>query len=138
MEMINTNINPRIPLPDLKARFVKRRGLFKREAVDVRVFALTDEVCVVKTDESFKPGEELALDFSLSMPFEDLSAEGITAQVSDTEKYCSNFFYTLVFKEPLEQSRLPGAPQLRRIRDVLDRKLELARRRTGKPETPTS
>lgn len=116
-------------LPDLKARFRIRHGLFRKEKVEASVFELESYGCVIKTDKVFSPGDTLVLDLVMDMPFQAIHAESLSGLVTDCRKHCSNFFYSIDFTESEENSR--AADQLSRIREVLSRKLNLKSRRSS-------
>lgn len=122
------------PLPDLVATFRVRRGLFRRETVEAGLFELDDYGCVLKTDKVFEPGDSLVFDLVMDMPFDDIRAEGLKGLVTERRKHCSNFFYSIDFKAEGSESNSPIAEKLRRIREVLDKKLSLrSRRGSGGP-----
>ncbi|MGM0569101.1 hypothetical protein [Marinobacter sp.] len=117
------------PLPDLLARFTLRKGLFRKERVEARLFDLNQFGCVLKTDKVFEPGDTLGLELEMTMPFENLLASGLTGLITERRKYCSNFFYSIDFIESDYRPKTDESEQLRRIRDVLDRKQSLLSRR---------
>ncbi len=119
------------PLPDLLARFVLKKGLFRKEQVEASVYELSRFGCVIKTDKWFEPGDTMALELEMMMPFENLRANGLTGLVTERKKYCSNFFYSIDFIEGDNRPRSMASGQLARIRDVLDRKQQLLARREG-------
>lgn len=117
------------PLPDLLARFTLKKGLFRKEVVEASLFDLNQFGCVLKTDKVFEPGETLGLELEMSMPFENLLASGLTGLITERRKYCSNFFYSIDFIGSDYRPKADNSDQLRRIRDVLDRKQSLLSRR---------
>lgn len=117
------------PLPDLVARFTLKKGLFRKEQVEARLFDLNQFGCVLKTDKVFEPGETLGLDLEMAMPFGNLEAPGLTGLITERRKYCSNFFYFIDFIENDYRPKTERSEQLERIRDVLDRKRSLLSRR---------
>ncbi|WP_336366501.1 hypothetical protein [Marinobacter sp. C2H3] len=116
-------------LPDLVARFRVRRGLFRKEQVEASVFELDSYGCVLKTDKVFEPGDSVTLDLVMTMPFENLSTGPLTGLVTERRKHCSNFFYSIDFSDVNPSSS--AEDKLRRMRDVLSRKLSLKSRRTS-------
>lgn len=118
-------------LPDLRARFRIRHGLFRKEMVEVPVFRLDSYGCVIKSDREFSPGDTLILDLVMDMPFQEICAESLSGLVTDRIKHCSNFFYSIDFTESEENSR--ATEKLSRIREVLSRKLTLRSRRSSSP-----
>jgi len=122
-------INPRRPLPELKARFHVRRGLFRGDWVEAPVFALGSQGCILKTDEIFETGDRLTLELHLEMPFEGVHLTDMRAEVSDCRKYCSNFFYHIVFSSNADKTS--NGKSLDRMQDLLNRKLALKQRRGG-------
>ncbi|WP_372987709.1 hypothetical protein [Marinobacter sp.] len=116
-------------LPDLIARFRIKRGLFRKELVEASVFELDSYGCVMKTDKVFEPGDSLTLDLVMDMPFEEICAESVSGLVTERRKHCSNFFYSIDFSEFEPGS--PNGDKLKRIREVLSRKLSLKSRRTS-------
>ena len=127
--MQSSDNNFHTPLPDLVARFTLKKGLFRKELVEARLFDLNQFGCVLKTDKVFEPGDTLGLDLELNMPFENLQAQGLTGLVTERRKYCSNFFYFIDFISSDYRPRAERSEQLDRIRDVLDRKRSLLSRR---------
>lgn len=117
------------PLPDLVATFRVRRGLFRRETVEAGVFELDDYGCVLKSDKVFEPGDSLAFDLVMDMPFDDIRAEGLKGLITERRKHCSNFFYSIDFKTNSSEKDPLIADKLRRIREVLDKKQSLRSRR---------
>lgn len=117
------------PLPDLVARFTLRKGLFRRELVEARLFDLNQFGCVLKTDKVFEPGETLGLELEMQMPFENLQASGLTGLITERRKYCSNFFYFVDLITSNYRPKTERSEQLERIREVLDRKKSLLSRR---------
>lgn len=118
-------------LPDLVARFTLRKGLFRKETVEARLFDLNQFGCVLKTDKVFEPGDTLGLELEMAMPLENLQAKGLTGLVTERRKYCSNFFYSIDFIGSDYRPRAETSEQLARIREVLDRKRSLLSRREG-------
>ncbi|SFR44972.1 hypothetical protein SAMN05216203_0418 [Marinobacter daqiaonensis] len=118
-----------IPLPDLIARFTLRKGLFRKERVEAHLFDLNQFGCVLKTDKVFEPGDTLGLELEMEMPFENLRASGLTGLITERRKYCSNFFYSIDFIGSDFRPKADSSEQLKRIRDVVDRKLNLLSRR---------
>lgn len=116
-------------LPDLIARFRIKQGLFRKEVVEASVFELDSYGCVMKTDKVFEPGDSLTLDLVMDMPFEEIRAESVSGLVTERRKHCSNFFYSIDFSEFEPGS--PNSDKLKRIREVLSRKLSLKSRRTS-------
>lgn len=127
--MQSSDNNYHTPLPDLVARFTLKKGLFRKELVEARLFDLNQFGCVLKTDKVFEPGDTLGLDLELNMPFENLQAQGLTGLVTERRKYCSNFFYFIDFISSDYRPRAERSEQLDRIRDVIDRKRSLLSRR---------
>jgi|SRR5690554_547341 len=121
------------PLPDLVARFRFRQGLFRRETVEARIYELNRYGCVLKTDKPFEPGDTLVLELIMDMPFEELRAEGINGLVTEKQKHCSNFFYSIDFPDLNDRSSSALSDKLRRIREVLLKKQSLKSRRGPGP-----
>lgn len=119
------------PLPDLKARFQVKLGLFRKEYIEAELFDLDQYGCVLKTDKIFNPGDTLLLDLVMTMPFEDIEAEGINGLVTERRKHCSNFFYSIDFSGLDSSSRNPEFARLQRIRDIASKKQMLRSRRSG-------
>lgn len=117
------------PLPDLVARFTLKKGLFRKELVEARLFDLNEFGCVLKTDKVFEPGETLGLNLEMDMPFENIQANGLSGLITERRKYCSNFFYFIDFISNDYRPKAERSEQLERIRDVLDRKKSLLSRR---------
>lgn len=117
------------PIPDLRARFSLRHGLFRRETVDVPVYQITDNQCLIKTDKTLETGDRLTLELSLNLPFENLVIPSLTGTVVSSTKYCSNFFIAVEFQFPENQSLLDAVPGMQRMNEVLNRKLALEQRR---------
>lgn len=136
--MAEAEFDPAVPVSDLMARFSMRRGLFRREQIDVRVFALSAQHCVIKTDEEFGPGDAISITLMLTMPFENLLLEQLPGVVRNSRKHCSNFFYHIDFK--LDQVRAAHTVQqrLQRMVDVIARKKALESRRQGDERPNTS
>ena len=128
--MQSSDNNFHTPLPDLVARFTLKKGLFRKELVEARLFDLNQFGCVLKTDKVFEPGDTLGLDLELNMPFENLQAQGLTGLVTERRKYCSNFFYSIDFVELDSNGSSSLAEKLRRIREVLSKKQSLKSRRS--------
>lgn len=122
-------------LPDLVARFLLRKGLFRKELVEASVFDLNQYSCVLKTDKVFEPGDTLSFELEMAMPFENIGAKGLTGLVTERRKYCSNFFYAIDFIGIDHQPKAEKTEQLERIREVVDRKQSLLSRREG-PSQP--
>lgn len=118
-------------LPDLIARFILRKGLFRKETVEAQLFDLNQFSCVLKTDKVFEPGDTLGFELEMTMPFENLEAKGLSGLITERRKYCSNFFYFIDFIGIESQSRAEKSEQLERIREVLERKQSLRSRREG-------
>jgi len=121
-------------LPDLIARFTIKQGLFRKELVEASVFELDSYGCVMKTDKVFEPGDSLTLDLVMDMPFEEICAQSVNGLVTERRKHCSNFFYSIDFAEFEPGS--PNGDKLKRIREVLSRKLSLKSRRTSSGSIP--
>ncbi len=119
------------PLPDLRARFHIKRGLFRRELVEAALFDLDAHSCVLKTDRVFNPGDTFTLDLIMAMPFDDIAAEGLNGLVTERRKHCSNFFYSIDFVGVDSRPRAPDSDKLERIREVLSKKQSLRSRRGG-------
>lgn len=126
--MDNYAIDPEQPLPDLDASFRIKRGLLRYETILVKVFALTEKGCVIKTDEIFSPGDPIRLALSLTMPFDNAATPRLFGQVRECRKYCSNFFYFIDFTQENKRS---AYADIARIRELLERKLALTHRRKG-------
>ncbi|AMQ87413.1 hypothetical protein [Marinobacter sp. LQ44] len=118
-------------LPDLVARFRVRRGLFRKETVEARLYELDSYGCVMKTDKLFNPGDTITLDLIMDMPFEEIRAEGVTGLVTEKRKHCSNFFYSIDFFQLESGDNSPLSDKLRRIREVLLKKQSLKSRRSS-------
>ncbi|MCG7199660.1 hypothetical protein MD273_07980 [Marinobacter pelagius] len=116
-------------LPDLIARFRIKQGLFRKELVEAAVFELDSYGCVMKTDKVFEPGDSLTLDLVMDMPFEEICAQSVSGLVTERRKHCSNFYYSIDFSEFEPGS--PNRDKLKRIREVLSRKLSLKSRRSS-------
>jgi hypothetical protein len=119
------------PLPDLKARFEVRRGLFRKEKVEAAVYYLDEHACIFKTDKIFKPGDTLSLDLIMAMPFDNLEASAMTGLVTKRKKHCSNFFYSVDFIGSGGRFASAAQNKLERICDVLNKKQSLRLRRSG-------
>lgn len=117
------------PIPDLWARFSLRRGLFRRETVEVPVYQITDDQCLIKTDKTLEPGDRLTIELALDLPFENLVIPNLTGIIASSRKFCSNFFITLDFQFPGQQSLLEAVPAMQRMNDIINRKLALELRR---------
>lgn len=124
--MSEQEFDPKQPLPDLSAFFKMRRGLLRRERIAVSVYALSEAGCVIKTDEAFSPGDEIRIVLSLDMPFDNPTTPALLGSVRGGRKYCSNFFYRIDFSENNKESAFAG---IRRILDLLERKVALTHRR---------
>ena len=120
-------------LPGLIARFRIKRGLFRREPVEARLFEFDNFGCVMKTDKVFNPGDTVIIDLIMDMPFENIQAEGVSGLVTERRKHCSNFFYSIDFFEFTDSGNSPLAEKLRRIRDVVNKKKSLKSRRSSGP-----
>ncbi|MBW7469877.1 hypothetical protein QQF73_09535 [Marinobacter sp. M216] len=120
-------------LPDLIAQFRVRQGLFRKELVEAALYELDAYGCVMKTDKVFNPGDTIALDLVMDMPFDEIRAEGVTGLVTERRKHCSNFFYSVDFVELDSEKDSPLAEKLRRIREVLSKKQSLKSRRSPGP-----
>ena len=120
-------------LPDLRARFHFRHGLFRKERVDVPVFELDTYGCVLKSDKVFEPGDAIVLDLVMTMPVDEICARGINGVIIQRQKHCSNFFYSVEFADPDAQKSPHLADRLNRIRSVLTRKQSLRSRRSPGP-----
>lgn len=129
MDRIDLPIND--PLPDLKARFSIKRGLFRRESVESCVFSLDQYGCLLKTDKALEAGDNLQFDLVMTMPFEDIVADALDGLVVDVRKHCSNFFYSIDFDTFDKRSSSQMKAKMARIRDVLYRKQTLRSRRAG-------
>lgn len=114
-------------LPDLVARFRVRHGLFRKETVEARLYELNGYGCVMKTDKIFEPGDTVVLDLIMDMPFDEITAEGLSGLVTERRKHCSNFFYSLDFNKDNVNPSLVA--RLHRIVDVLIKKQTLRSRR---------
>jgi hypothetical protein len=117
-------------LPDLRARFHFRHGLFRKERVDVPVFELDTYGCVLKSDKVFEPGDTIILDLVMTMPVDDICAQGINGVIIQCRKHCSNFFYSVEFVDPDRQKKPHLSDNLSRIRSVLTRKQSIRSRRS--------
>ena len=122
-----------VALPDLRARFHFRHGLFRKELVDAPVFELDTYGCVLKSDKEFKPGDTIVLDLVMSMPIDQIRAKGISGMVIERRKHCSNFFYSVEFIDPDLQKDPELIDRLGRIRSVLSRKQSIRTRRSSGP-----
>lgn len=120
-------------LPDLRARFHFRRGLFRKERVEVPVFELDTYGCVLKSDKVFKPGDTIILDLVMTMPVDEICAQGINGVIIQRRKHCSNFFYSVEFVDPDPQKNPHLNDRLSRIRSVLNRKQSIQSRRSSGP-----
>ena len=105
-----------------------KRGLLRREDIAANVYAFNGQTCVIKTDETFAPGDEIRLSLSLEMPFEGSSTPSLPGRIRNVRKYCSNFFYTVDFDR---EATTAAAVEIRRIQELLDRKAALTHRRKG-------
>lgn len=123
-------------LPDLVARFRVKRGLFRKEFVEVGIYELDAYGCVIKTDKIFNPGDTIVIDLVMDMPFDKIRAEGFSGLVTERRKHCSNFFYSIDFAEFGSDDNSPLAEKLSRIREVLSKKQSLKSRRS--PGAPLS
>jgi hypothetical protein len=120
-------------LPDLRARFYFRHGLFRKERMDVPVFELDTYGCVLKSDKMFEPGDTIILDLVMTMPVDEICAHGIDGVVIQRRKHCSNFFYSVEFVDPSHQKNSRLSDRLSRIRSVLNRKQSIRSRRSPSP-----
>jgi hypothetical protein len=120
-------------LPDLRARFHFRHGLFRKERVDVPVFELDAYGCVLKSDKVLKLGDTLILDLVMNMPVDEIYAHGIDGVIVQRRKHCSNFFYSVEFVDPGQQKNSHLNDRLSRIRSVLTRKQSIRSRRSPGP-----
>jgi len=120
-------------LPDLRARFHFRHGLFRKERVDVPVFELDTYGCVLKSDKVFEPGDAIVLDLVMIMPVDEICAQGINGVIIQRRKHCSNFFYSIEFADPDRQKNPHLNDRLSRIRSVLTRKQSIRSRRSSGP-----
>jgi hypothetical protein len=120
-------------LPDLRARFHFRHGLFRKERVDVPVFELDTYGCVLKSDKVFEPGDTIILDLVMTMPVDEICAQGINGVIIQRRKHCSNFFYSVEFVDPDRQKKPHLSDSLSRIRSVLTRKQSIRSRRSSGP-----
>ncbi|MGO1691832.1 MAG: hypothetical protein ACTHY7_02300 [Marinobacter sp.] len=118
-------------LPDLVARFRVRHGLFRKERVEAELFELDSYGCVMKTDKMFNPGDTIALDLVMDMPFDKIRAENLTGLVTERRKHCSNFFYSIDFSDFRSDGDTVLEEKLRRIREVLSKKQSLKSRRSS-------
>ena len=118
-------------LPDLVARFRVRHGLFRKERVEAELFELDSYGCVMKTDKMFNPGDTIALDLVMDMPFDKIRAENLTGLVTERRKHCSNFFYSIDFSDFSSDGDTVLEEKLRRIREVLSKKQSLKSRRSS-------
>ncbi|WP_404369423.1 hypothetical protein [Marinobacter sp.] len=119
------------PLPDLLARFRVKLGLFRKEYIEAEIFDLDQYGCVLKTDKIFNPGDTLLLDLVMTMPFENIEAEGLNGLITERRKHCSNFFYSVDFSGLDSRPQSSESDKLRRIRDVVNKKQMLRSRRSG-------
>ncbi|MDX1634101.1 MAG: hypothetical protein R3280_05670 [Marinobacter sp.] len=122
------------PLPDLRARFLVKRGLFRKERIEAALYDLDEYGCVFKTDRVFEPGDTLTLDLVMAMPFDDIQASGLNGLVTERRKHCSNFFYSVDFIGLDSRPKAPDSEKLDRIREVLSKKQSLRSRR-GSPSS---
>lgn len=118
-------------LPDLIARFSIKRGLFRKERIEAKLYALDEFNCVLKTDKVFNPGDTLVLDLVMNMPFDNIEAEGVGGLVTERRKHCSNYFYAVDFTSVDAPSQSSLSEKLTRIRNVLSKKQSLRSRRSG-------
>ncbi|MEH6356661.1 MAG: hypothetical protein V7760_11645 [Marinobacter sp.] len=118
-------------LPDLRALFHFRLGLFRKERVDVPVFELDSFGCVLKSDKVFEPGDPIILDLVMTMPVEEIRAQGINGVIIQCRKHSSNFFYSIEFVDPDPQKNPYLNNRLSRIRSVLTRKQSIRSRRSS-------
>lgn len=119
------------PLPDLTANFRIKRGLFRKEQIVAALFDFDQYGCVIKTDKIFNPGDTLVLTLVMDMPFEDIRTEGLNGLITERQKHCSNFFYSIDFVGNDAQARAAASEKLDRIQAVLMKKLTLRSRRNG-------
>nr|WP_152206990.1 hypothetical protein [Marinobacter changyiensis] len=117
-------------LPDLIARFSVKRGLFRKERIEAKLYALDEFSCVLKTDKVFKPGDTLLLDLVMNMPIDNIEAEGVSGLVTERRKHCSNYFYAVDFISVESHSDSSLSEKLTRIRNVLSKKQSLRSRRS--------
>ena len=127
--MEHFKIDPSSPVPDLLARFTVKRGFLRRDKVEAPVYSLQHRGCVIKSDETFSPGDNVHLDLVLSMPFENIEASSLQGYVIDVRKYCSNFFYTIEFNEFSSDKTV--SDRISRLTNVIKRKRALRQRRNG-------
>lgn len=119
------------PLPDLTANFQIKRGLFRKERIVASLFDFDQYGCVIKTDKIFNPGDTLVLTLVMDMPFEAIRMEGLNGLITERQKHCSNFFYSIDFVGNDAQTRATESDKLNRIQAVLMKKLTLRSRRNG-------
>lgn len=118
------------PLPDLTARFRFKKGLFRKELIESRIFGLDEYGCILKTDKVFEPGDTLQFDLIMQMPFDNIEAEGLQGLVVEVRKHCSNFFYSIDFAASQTRTDADLRGKLGRIQEVLERKQSLRSRRS--------
>lgn len=118
-------------LPDLIARFTIKRGLFRKERIEAKLYALDEFSCVLKTDKVFNAGDTLLLDLVMNMPFDNIEAAGISGLITERRKHCSNYFYSVDFISGDTHPQLSLSDKLTRIRNVLSKKQSLRSRRSG-------
>jgi hypothetical protein len=118
-------------LPDLVAHFTIRRGLFRKERIVAKLYALDEHSCVLKTDKIFNPGDTLLLDLVMHMPFDNIEAGGLNGLVTERRKHCSNYFYSVDFIPGDARAQPSLFDKLARIRNVLSKKQSLRSRRSG-------
>ena len=113
------------------ARLRIKHSFFRRETVEARLFELNQYGCVLKTDKVFEPGDTVAFDLVMAMPFDSIRANAVQGLVVERTKHCSNFFYAIDFISKNNGSGSDINEKLERIRDVLEKKKSLRSRRTG-------
>ena len=116
-------------LPDIIARFRIRQGLFRKETVEAKLYELDGYGCVMKTDKIFEPGDTVVLDLIMDMPVDEISVEGLSGLVTEKQKHCSNFYYSIDFNKAGVPPTL--GERLQRIVDVLAKKQTLRSRRNS-------
>ncbi|GHD47114.1 hypothetical protein SAMN05216429_10979 [Marinobacter persicus] len=116
-------------LPDIIARFRIRQGLFRKETVEAKLYELDGYGCVMKTDKIFEPGDTVVLDLIMDMPVDEISVEGLSGLVTEKQKHCSNFYYSIDFNKAGVPPTL--GERLQRIVDVLAKKQTLRSRRNA-------
>lgn len=92
-----------------------KRGLFKREAVPVKIYKFNALGCIIKTDEIFSVNKPAILTLAFIMEPMNLVITNIEANVISSQKDCSCFYYEMIFTERSQQQYQTKLRQLERL-----------------------